>query len=314
MGIGPFGWSKGVVRPEMKVSIHTGKDSTMGDTHTDSAVFKAELREQWSNVAQGWRRRWAAFEQGAQPLSDRMMDLAHVAPGQRVLDVATGIGEPAMTAARQVGPSGSVVAIDQAPQMLAVARERMQAAGIRIVEFVEGDAEAVTLPLDSFDAVVCRWGLMFFHDPVGALTRFRNSLVPRGWLAVAIWGPPERVPMISLPFSVLSRMPGQPPSLKSGPSPFALSEPTRLEQVLRAAGFTHVQCEPFTVTFEFASVDELLAHLAEVSAPLRTIMATAGPQYQAEFWKKLADAAVPFTAADGMIRLSNECLVAAGQR
>ena len=55
----------------------------MGDTHIDPAVFKAQQREQWSNVAQGWRRRWAAFEQGAQPLSDRMMNLAHVAPGQR---------------------------------------------------------------------------------------------------------------------------------------------------------------------------------------------------------------------------------------
>src|SRR5215469_4283300 len=207
----------------------------MDDTHSDPAVFKAELREQWSNVAQGWRRRWAAFEQGAQPLSDRMMNLAHVAPGQRVLDVATGIGEPAMTAARQVGPSGSVVAIDQAPQMLAVARERMQAAGIQTVEFIEGDAEAVTLPLDSFDAVVCRWGLAFFHNPVGTLARLRNSLVPGGWLAVAVWGEPSQVPIISLPFSVFSRELSQPPSPPSGPNPVALSEPTRLEQALRDA-------------------------------------------------------------------------------
>jgi len=280
----------------------------------DPAVFKAQQRGQWSNVAPGWRRRWAAFEQGAQPLSDRMMHLAHVAPGQRVLDVATGIGEPAMTAALQVGPSGSVVAIDQAPQMLAMARERMQAAGIRNVEFIEGDAEAVTLPLDSFDAVVCRWGLMFFHDPVGTLAHFRNSLVSGGRLVVAIWGEPKLVPMISLPFSVLSRELGQPPSLPSGPNPFALSDSTRLEQVLREAGFANVHSEPFTVTFEFASVDELLEHLAEVSAPIARIMATSSQEYQAEFWKKLATAAVQFTNSDGMIRLSNACLVAAGQR
>jgi enediyne biosynthesis protein CalE5 len=286
----------------------------MDDTHMDPAVFKAQQREQWSNVAPGWRRRWAAFEQGAQPLSNRMMHLAHVAPGQRVLDVATGIGEPAMTAALQVGPSGSVVAIDQAPQMLAMARERMQAAGIRNVEFVEGDAEAVTLPLDSFDAVVCRWGLMFFHDPVGTLAHFRNSLVSGGRLVVAIWGEPKLVPMISLPFSVLSRELGRPLSLPSGPNPFALSDPTRLEQVLREAGFANVHSEPFTVTFEFASVDELLEHLAEVSAPIARIMATSSQEYQAEFWKKLATAAVQFTNTDGMIRLSNACLVAAGQR
>jgi len=286
----------------------------MDDTHLDPAVFKPLQREQWSNVAQGWQKRWAAFEQGAQPLSERMMQLAHVAPGQRVLDVATGIGEPAMTAARQVGPSGSVVAIDQAPQMLAMARERMQEAGIHTVEFIEGDAEAVTLLPDSFNAVVCRWGLMLFHDPVGTLVHFRNSLVPGGWLVAAIWGEPSRVPMISLPFSVLSRELGQPPLLKSGPNPFALSNPTRLEQVLHDAGFANVYSEPFTVTFEFASVDELQNHLGEVSAPIRMIMATASQEYQAEFWKKLADAAVPFIATDGMIRLSNECLIAAGQR
>jgi enediyne biosynthesis protein CalE5 len=286
----------------------------MRDPHEDPSVFKAEQREQWSNVAHGWKHRWAAFAQGAQPLSDRMMDLAHVATGQRVLDVATGIGEPAMTAARRVGPNGRVTALDQAPQMLAVARERMREAGIESVEFVEGDAEAVTLPPDTFDAVVCRWGLQFFHDPVGSLARLRNSLVPGGRLAAAIWGPPERVPMISLPFSALRSEGGQAPSVPGGPNPFALSEPDRLEQALREAGFAEVQSEPFTVTFVFASVDEFLGHLAEVSAPIQMIMATSSPERQAEFWAKLAAAVVPFTDASGIVHLANDCLVASGRR
>ena len=285
----------------------------MDDTHRDQAIWKRLQREQWSNVAQGWRRRWVAFERGAQPLSDRMMELAHVVPGHKVLDVATGIGEPAMTAARLVGPSGSVVAIDQAPQMLEVARERMQAAGIPTIEFVEGDAEALALPPGSFDAVVSRWGLMFFHNPVGTLVRLRNNLVPGGWLAVAVWGEPSQVPMISLPFSVFSRQLSQPPPPPSGPNPFALSEQTRLEQVLCDAGFANVRCEPFTVTFEFASVDELLGHLGDVSAPIRMTMATLSPLDQAEFWKKLAEASARFADADGVIRLPNACLVAAGQ-
>jgi ubiquinone/menaquinone biosynthesis C-methylase UbiE len=290
------------------------KDSTVDDAPLDRAGWKRELREQWSNVAQGWRRRWAAYERGAQPLSDRMLELAHVSPGHKVLDVATGIGEPAMTAARQVGPRGSVVAIDQAPQMLEVARERMQTAGIGTVEFVEGDAEAVTLPLDSFNAVVCRWGLMFFQNPVGTLARLRNNLVPGGWLAVTVWGEPLQVPIISLPFSVFSLELSQPPAPLSGPNPFALSEPARLEQVLREADFKNVWCEPFTVTFEFASVDELLGHLGDVSAPIRMIMATLGPLDQAEFWKKLAAAAEQFADVDGVIRLPNACLIAAAQR
>jgi SAM-dependent methyltransferase len=286
----------------------------MGEREFDPAAFKAAQREQWSNVAEGWRRRWPAFERAAQPLSDRMMDLAHVTLGQRVLDVATGIGEPAMTAAHRIGQGGIVTAIDQAPQMLAVARERMRESGVQNVELIEGDAEAVTLPADFFNAVVCRFGLMFFSDPVALLSRWRSSLVPGGWVVAAIWGPPERVPMISLPFSVLRGEGTQPTSLPPGPNPFALSEPARLEQVLNDAGFVQVQSESRGVTFEFASVDELLGYMGDVSAPIRMIMATSSPAVQAEFWQKLAVAATPFTGTDGEVRLTNECLIASGQR
>jgi enediyne biosynthesis protein CalE5 len=288
--------------------------ATMGERQFDPAAFKAGQREQWSNVAAGWRRRWPVFERGAQALSNRMMDLAHVAPGQRVLDVATGIGEPAMTAARRIGPTGTVTAIDQAPQMLAVARERLQTSGVENVEFIEGDAEVVALSADFFNAVVCRWGLMFFHDPVAALACFRSSLVQGGWLVVAIWGPPERVPMISLPFSVLRGKETQPTSLPPGPNPFALSEPVRLEQVLLDAGFAQVQSESHSVTFEFASVDELLGHMGDVSAPIRMIMGSSSTSRQVEFWEELAVAATPFTEADGKVRLVNECLIASGRR
>src|SRR5215470_148701 len=131
----------------------------MGDPSFDPMALKAQQSKQWNEVAQGWRRRWATFERDAQPLSDRLTELAHVAPGQRVLDVATGIGEPALTVARRVGPRGSVVAIDQAPQMLAMARERTGAAGVENIEFVEGDAETLVLEPASFGAVVSRWGL-----------------------------------------------------------------------------------------------------------------------------------------------------------
>jgi SAM-dependent methyltransferase len=285
----------------------------MEDQTLDPMAIRARQSTQWSDVAQGWRRRWATFEQGAQPLSDRLMDLARVKPGKRVLDIATGIGEPAMTAARLVGPSGSVVAVDQAPQMLAVARERVQATGIENVEFVEGDAEALPLAPASFDAVVSRWGLLFFQDPVGALARFRASLVPGGWLAAAIWGPPERVPLISLPFMALAGEQERPYAPPPGPNPFALSRPDTLEQVVRDAGFADAHSEQLTVTFTFSSVDELLGHLGDVSAPIRAIQATQSPERQGAFWGRLAEAARVYTDNSGMVRLPNDCLLVAGQ-
>jgi protein-L-isoaspartate O-methyltransferase len=286
----------------------------MSNNNYDPTAFKAQQREQWSNTAEGWRRRWATLEKSAQPVSDRMMELAHVTPGKRVLDIATGIGEPAMTAARRVGPSGSVVAIDQAPQMLTIARERMQAAGLQNVEFIEGDVETAALPADSFDAVVCRWGLMFFPDVAGTLTRLRSSLVPGGWLVAIIWGPPEQVPLIWLPFSVFSREFLLPSALPAGPNPFALADPAALEQVMRDAGFAEVQSEWLTVTYEFSSVEELLNYEEDTSPPVRSIMASLSVERQAELWGKLADAAMPFVGADGIARLPNECLIVSGQR
>jgi SAM-dependent methyltransferase len=289
----------------------------MDERRFDPTAFKAQQRAQWSEVAQGWRRRWATFEQGAQPLSDRLMELARVAPDQRVLDLATGIGEPALTAAHLVGPGGAVVAIDQAPQMLAVARERLQEAGVENVECIEGDAETVALAPETFDAVVCRWGLLFFQDPVGALARFRASLVPGGWLAAAIWGPPEGVPLISLPFGAFRALAGdeeQSPAPPSGPNPFALSAPGALERVVRDAGFADIQREQMTVIFTFSSVDELLGHLGDVSAPVRAMTATMSQEGRAAFWGRLAEAAHAYLDADGVVRLPNNCLIVAGRR
>jgi SAM-dependent methyltransferase len=241
------------------------------------------------------------------------MELARVEPGQRVLDVATGIGEPALTAARRVGPAGLVVAIDQAPQMLAIARERMQAIGIQTIEFVEGDAETVPLEPASFDAVVSRWGLLFLHDPVGALARFRASLIHGGWLAAAIWGPPERVPLISLPFKALGAGQDQPPAPPSGPNPFALSAPDALEKAVRDAGFADVQSEQMSVTFMFSSVEDLLGHIGDVSAPVRAITATMSQERRTMFWQRLAEAAHAYTDTNGVVRLSNDCLLVAGR-
>jgi enediyne biosynthesis protein CalE5 len=286
----------------------------MGDPSFDPLAFKAQQSVQWSAVAQGWRRRWTIFEQGAQPLSDRLMELAHIESGQRVLDVATGIGEPALTAARRIGVAGSVVAVDQAPQMLAVARERMEAAGVENIEFVEGDAETLVLEPAFFDAVVSRWGLLFFQDPVGALAHFRVSLIQGGWLAAAIWGPPERVPLISLPFMALGGDQERSPAPPPGPNPFALSAPDALEQAVRDAGCVDVQSEQMTVTFTFSSVSELLGHLEDVSAPIRALVPMLSPDRQTAFWERLAEAGRRFTDSDGVVRLPNECLLVAGRR
>ena len=124
----------------------------------DAERFKRDSRSSWDAAAAGWEKWWPLFERAAQKVSNRLVELAGIEPGDRVLDIATGTGEPAITAARAVGPNGRVIGVDHSPGMLAVARRRASALGLTNVEYREGDAASLGEPAGSFDAVLCRWG------------------------------------------------------------------------------------------------------------------------------------------------------------
>jgi len=207
----------------------------------DPARFKDAQRQEWDSVAAGWKKWWELIEGGAQRVSDRLLELADVQSGHRVLDVATGIGEPAVTAAHRVGDTGHVMATDQSPQMLAIAQERVAGLGLQNVEFKVMDAEALELPERSFDAVLCRWGLMFLPDLKAALSGMWRSLTPGGRMATCVWDVPPKVPMVSLAMGVIRNMFQLPPPPPGMPSPFGLADTAALEQAFRDAGFSDVR-------------------------------------------------------------------------
>ncbi|MDQ3562433.1 MAG: class I SAM-dependent methyltransferase, partial [Thermoproteota archaeon] len=179
--------------------------------------FKAEQRLLWDNAARGWQACWETIERGAQKVSDKIVGLSEIKPGDKVLDIATGIGEPAVTAARKVMPSGKVIATDLSPQMLAIAKTRATLLGLdNIMEFREMDGEKLDFP-DSdakFDAVLSRWGLMFFPNLPAALGRIRQLLTPKGRISAAVWSNASKVPLLDLAFSTVRKQintPAPPP-------------------------------------------------------------------------------------------------------
>src|SRR6266508_4709772 len=130
----------------------------------DAVAFRDGQRQQWDKAATGWRK-WSELIDGAAGgISARLVELAGVEPGSRVLDVAAGYGEPSLTAARAAGPEGSVVATDISAEMIAFGRERAAAAGLENIEFVESDAAGLDYPENSFDAALSRWGIIFEPD------------------------------------------------------------------------------------------------------------------------------------------------------
>jgi SAM-dependent methyltransferase len=280
----------------------------------DPARYKAGQRREWDIAAPGFKDWGLVLGPELQPVSDRMMELADIQPGQRVLDVATGPGEPAFTAARRVGPSGHVIATDLAPQMLALGREWAAALGLQNIDFREMDAEAPDLPENSFEIVLCRFGLMYLPNPQVALERLHQLLVPDGRLVAAVWGSPHKVPFARWPMEVAIRVlqvPAPPPQM---PGPFSLADPHQLEQLLTQAGFTAVHTEPMLLTLEWASVDDYTRFQQAILTGFNTMLAKFPAERQAEVWQAIAEAAGQSMTPDGTCRTENELILAVGRR
>jgi SAM-dependent methyltransferase len=208
---------------------------------------------------------WRAYDETearlAAPLSERMLDLAGLRAGMRVLDLATGRGEPAIRAAHRVGPKGRVVGVDIAEDMLRMARERADREGVTNLELRQVSAESLDgIPGRYFDATLARWGLMYLDSPVAALSAARRAMRPGGRLVAAVWAEPERVPYYSLPRRVLGKYRALPPIDMDVAGTFRHADPGRLQRDFAAAGFAVEQIEEMDVpVMEASTGEELLA-------------------------------------------------------
>ena len=286
----------------------------MATQEFDATRYKSAQRQEWDAVAVGWSKWWETIEKGAQHVSDRLVELADVQPGHHVLDVATGIGEPCLTAARRVGATGSVTGTDQSQQMLAIARDRALALGLTNVEFREMDAEALDLPEESFDAVLCRWGLMFLPNLAGALGGIHRLLAPGGRLAATVWAEPQAVPIISLPMGVMRQMVDVPAPPPGAPGPFSLADADALEQAMRQAGFTDVGSEHVHVSFEIPSAEAYVSYLQDVAAPISAMLSDKPTDLREQVWQAIAGAARQYATTDGTIRMENDAICVSGRR
>ncbi len=275
--------------------------------------IKQQQRLDWDAAAAGWKQWWSTFERAAQHVSDRLIELAAVRPGQRVADLATGIGEPAITAARRVGTAGCVVAIDQSAGMLAVARERAVSLGLGNLEFRVGDIESLEADEHTFDAAICRWGLMFVPDLDAAARGIHRALKPGARFATAVWSTPDKTPMISLGGEAIRALAGLPPRPPGALDPFRLADVSILTRALEGAGFSEVRSEPLEVVFEFASVDEFSRFRASVSAPMRAVLERCTPEMRAQIERATDEAAAPYRRADGSLRLPNDAICVAAR-
>jgi len=216
-----------------------------------TARFKAQLRQDWTEGAAGWRQWNAQFVIQSRAATDAIVQAAQVTPGMQVLDLASGTGEPALTLAEAVRPGGHVTATDLVPEMLAITEEFARQRGLRNLTTQPADAEALPFPEQTFDVVTCRFGLMFCPDVGQALREIRRVLKPGGRAAFMAWGPFDQNPYSTTTVGVFMQHVPLPPPEPGTPHPFIFAQAGTLSTALRAAGFAQVQEEARTIPWVF---------------------------------------------------------------
>ncbi|WP_377194222.1 class I SAM-dependent methyltransferase [Ruegeria meonggei] len=180
----------------------------------------------------------------------RLCDLARIAPGHTVLDVACGTGATTREAVLRIGSKGRVVGLDRNQGMLDVARKR--AAGI---DWTEGLAEELPFPTRSLDVVLCQFGLMFFDDRAKALQEMRRVLRPVGKIALSVWDDVDTSPGYAAMITLIDEMFGS-NAASALRAPFILGKLDFLESVLGKGGLQEVTVTTVTGTARFASIRE----------------------------------------------------------
>jgi SAM-dependent methyltransferase len=212
----------------------------------------AQQIELWNGPrAATWVRLQSEMDANLEAHGRAALDAIGIRPGESVLDVGCGCGATTLDVARRVGPRGLVVGLDISAPMLARAEERASLERLVRVRFDRADAQTASLGAARYDAVVSRFGVMFFDDPVAAFSNMERALRAGGRLAFVCWQSTVENPWITVPERAVSEIIPVQPMNSTAPGPFALADASRVRSILDAAGFAASTITPLHLPIRF---------------------------------------------------------------
>ena len=257
----------------------------------------------WNEMAKSFDR-WLPF---IQPVADQLISLAEISEGQKVLDVASGTGEPSLTIARRFGSRITLTGVDGAEAMVAAADEKAQREGLQGISFQKMKAERLTFPSNQFDRVISRFGVMLFDDPLAGLQEMRRVLKEGGKMAIAVWG--EFSKMESL-YHIWEALMKRLPEEKRLPTPKMadLGAPGKLEALLLEAGLKKHEVKPFPLFYRFDSFESYWKISTEAGA-LKEPLDHLSPIDQKKLKEEVREKTASFQKKD-QIQFQNDVLLA----
>lgn len=277
-------------------------------------VQAADTLHEWQESAKYWNKHSATIHSMFAPLTRALIEDAGIKTGHLVLDVAGGAGEPSLTIAGVVGPTGSVMCTDAVEEMVAAAQGEAHAVGIENIDFRQCTADSLPFPNDSFDVVVSRLGAMFFPDPLDALREMLRVTKLGGTLTFAVWHKSELNPYSYLVTQVLSRYVDVPAPGPDAPDAFRFAEIGKLAAILNEAGAIDISERIFKFQIEAPiSVEEFWTMRSEISEILRAKLKRLTEEQCLRVAQDVQDNIRQFFSDDGM-SFPAEMIIVSGRK
>lgn len=260
-------------------------------------------------AAEKWKSKSARM---GSAVTEALVEYSQPMPGMRVLDLASGTGEPGISLAERVGAEGSVAAVDQSSELLGIAAERARNKNLSNFTTQQADAHHLPFPDESFDLATCRFGVMFFGDVQQALLELRRVLKPTARACFVVWGSIEQ-PYWQSSMEIVHRHVGGPILQPGGADPFRFSAADSLAKELRAAGFREVEEATRNLPWIWAGdAEEVFEYACAVAAPFRPML----ERVQADDWPMIraeATAAIERYRVGDEIRFGADVVFASGK-
>jgi len=261
-------------------------------------------------ASEKWKAKSAAM---GRDVTEALVEYARPKSGMKVLDLASGTGEPAISLAARVGSEGHVTALDLSSELLEIATKRAEERGLTNFSIQQADAHQLPFPDQSFHLVTSRFGVMFFQDCEKALREVQRVLKPGARTCFLAWGPFEQ-PYFSSMIGVVVKHVGGPALVPGGPDPFRFAQPGSLSSMLRKAGFSNVEEETITLPWTWpGTAEEVWEQAQAVAAPFLPLLQRIPAEKRAEIDRQVIRSVQQY--ADGPnIKFGAVVVLASGTR
>lgn len=271
----------------------------MEQTLFNPVTYKETTRAQWQAAAEAWYRWSPVLKQWLGKATDKMLEMAGITTGQRVLDIAAGAGEQSVTAAKKLGPAGYVLATDISSNILEFAKKLAKDEGLTNIETAVMDGENLTLDSESFDAVISRVGLIYFPDQQKALKEMWRVLKPGGKVAAIVYSTPEKNKFFSVPVSIIRNRAKLPPPLPGQPGPFSLGTAGVIEEAFTLAGFRNAKSELVNSPLVLSSAKECVRFERESFGALHQMLSSLTDDEKQSVWNEIEEELKKFETLRG---------------